>query len=123
MAKILLIEDDSSLQKLYQGKLTDEGFKVIVAADGKIGLKLAKSNGFDLIILDIMLPGGLNGFDVLENLKQDGVLNQVPVIVLTNLEGEEKAARAIGVVDYFTKTKVSPGQIVDRIKEVLKIKK
>jgi DNA-binding response OmpR family regulator len=122
MAKILLIEDNSLLQELYKGKLTDEGFEVAMAPDGKRGLGLAKSESFDLILLDIMLPGGINGFDVLERLKKDKALNQIPVIVLTNLESEEKVAREIGVVDYFIKTEISPNQIVERIKEILKQK-
>ena len=123
MAKILLIEDDNLLQKLYQGKLGDEGFEVIVAGNGKSGLGLAKSQKFDLILLDIVLPGGINGFDVLESLERDEALRQTPIIILTNLESEEKVAREIGAVDYFIKTKVTPNQIVGRIKEILKEKK
>jgi DNA-binding response OmpR family regulator len=121
MAKILLVEDDNLLHKLYEGALTDEGFDVVVASDGKTGLDLLKSKSFDLILLDIMLPGGVNGFDVLEVLKKDEALKKIPVIVLTNLESEEKVAREIGAVDYFKKTKVLPDQIVNRIKEILKI--
>lgn len=123
MAKILLIEDDGSLQRLYKGKLADEGFEVNVAGDGKTGLDLAKSGSFDLILLDIMLPGGINGFDVLETLKKDSALSQIPVIVLTNLGSEEKVARDIGAVDYFIKAKITPAQLADRIKEILKVKK
>lgn len=122
MAKILLIEDDTLLQKLYQGKLADEGFKVVVTEKGKEGLQLVKTNGFDLIILDIMLPGGINGFDVLEVLKKDKALSQIPVIILTNLESEEKVAREIGAADYLIKVKVTPQQIVERVKKILKQK-
>jgi DNA-binding response OmpR family regulator len=122
MAKILLIEDDDLLQKLYKDKLADEGFEVEIAPDGKRGLNLVKSDGFSLILLDIILPGGINGFDVLEVVKKDKVLSKIPVIVLTNLESEEKVARKIGAVDYFIKARVTPGQIIDRIKEVLKKK-
>lgn len=121
MAKILLIEDDDLLQKLYKGKLSDEDFEVSVVSNGEAGLALAKSQKFNLILLDVMLPGGINGFDVLETLKKDKVLSQIPVIVLTNLESEEKVARKIGAVDYFAKTKVTPDQVVTRIREVLKI--
>lgn len=123
MAKILLIEDDSLLQKLYQSKLSDEGFSVLVTGDGKSGLDLIKSQKFDLILLDIMLPGGINGFDVLETVMRDPVLRRTPVIMLTNLDSEEKTAREIGAVDYFIKTKAPLMQIVERIKEILKGKK
>lgn len=122
MARILLIEEDNLLQDLYRGKLTDEGFETEVAGNGKEGLDLVRSQNFDLILLDIMLPGGINGFDVLEILKKDPALSKIPVIVLTNLGGEEKVAREIGAVDYLVKVKVTPAQIVGRIKEILKVK-
>jgi two-component system alkaline phosphatase synthesis response regulator PhoP len=122
MAKILLVEDDNLLQNLYKGKLTDEGFEVVVVGDGKKGLDLARSQKFDLILLDIILPGGINGFDVLESLKKDKTLYQIPVIIMTNLESEKKVALEIGAVDYFVKAKVLPNQVVSRIKEILKIK-
>jgi DNA-binding response OmpR family regulator len=123
MAKILLIEDNDLLQKLYKGKLSDEGFEVTVASNGKMGLALVKDQRFDLIILDIILPGGINGFDVLEVLRQNEVLSKIPVIVLTNLESEEKVAREIGAVDYFVKTKVTLDQVVTRVNEVLRSEK
>lgn len=118
-----MIEEENLLQDLYEGKLTDEGFEVAVAGNGQEGLDLVRSQKFDLILLDIMLPGGINGFDVLEDLKKDPALSRIPVIVLTNLGGEEKVAREIGAIDYFVKAKVTPAHIVDRIKEVLKIEK
>lgn len=123
MPTILLIEDDSLLQGLYKGKLEDEGFGVVVAGDGKGGLALVRSRRFDLILLDIMLPGGINGFDVLETLKKDPVFSQIPVIVLTNLDSEEKVAREIGAVAYFKKTKVTPAKIIEKIKDILERKK
>jgi DNA-binding response OmpR family regulator len=123
MATILLIEDDNLLQELYKGKLRDEGLNVVVAGDGKGGLDLIRSQKFDLILLDIMLPGGINGFDVLETLKKDPAFSQIPVIVLTNLDSEEKVAREIGAADYLKKTEVTPAEIVKRIKGILKKKK
>lgn len=123
MAKILLIEEDNLLQELYKGKLIDEGFEVVTASNGRAGLDQLVSGRVDLILLDIMLPGGINGFDVLETIKKDEALRKIPVIVLTNLEGEEKVAREIGAADYFVKAKVAVNQIVDRIEEILAVKK
>jgi DNA-binding response OmpR family regulator len=122
MATILLIEDDNLLQSLYKGKLTDEGFEVFVSGNGKDGLSLVRSKKIDLVLLDIMLPGGINGFDILEILEKDKVLSQIPVIILTNLASEEKVARQIGAVGYYIKSEVTPNQIIDRVKEVLKAK-
>ena len=119
MTKILLIEDNDQLVKLYQGKLEDEGFDVTVALNGKRGLDLAKSQKYDLILLDIMLPEGINGFDVLEALKKDKTLRKIPVIVLTNLASEEKVAKDIGATDYMVKANVDPKDVVEKIKKVV----
>jgi CheY-like chemotaxis protein len=93
MAKILLIEDDSQLVKLYQGKLEDVGYEVMIA---------------------------VNGFDVLERLKSDTELKKIPVFVLTNLDSEEKVAKEIGAMDYIVKVHVDPKDVVEKIKRVLK---
>jgi|SRR3990167_5656400 len=119
MAKILFIEDDAQLVKLYQNVLEQEGFTVTVAGTGMSGLSLAFKEKPDAIILDIMLPGGMNGFDVLEQLKRDDTLKQVPVFMLTNLDSEEKVAREIGVTDYIIKAHVDPKEVVAKIKTSL----
>ena len=120
MAKILLIEDDSQLVKLYQDVFVDAGFKVLTATTGKKGLEYARSENPDLILLDIMLPNGMNGFDVLEQLEKDGKLKRIPVFVLTNLDSEEKVAKEIGAADYIIKAHVDPSEVVERVKKVLK---
>ena len=120
MAKrILLIEDDLSIQKVYTEKLSIEGLEVVSALGGEDGFALAKKGGMDLILLDIMLPGKLNGFDVLEALKKDEELKKIPVIILTNLESEEKAAKEIGAVDYVIKANTDLNLIVEKIKTYL----
>lgn len=119
MAKILLIEDNEQLVKLYQGKLEDEGYEVYVAATGAAGLNLIQKKKPDLIILDIMLPGGINGFDVLERLKADRELKKIPVFVLTNLESEEKVAKEIGATDYAIKAHVDPKDVLKKIRKIL----
>ncbi len=119
MAKILLIEDNEQFAKLYQGKLEDEGYEVYVAATGKGGLNLVQKIKPDLIILDIILPGGINGFDVLERLKADNKLKKIPVFVLTNIESEEKVAKEIGATDYAIKAHVGPKDVLERVRKVL----
>lgn len=120
MKKILVIEDNTKQRQIYEKKLAAEGLSVISAATGQEGLLLAKTEDPDLIILDIMLPEGLNGFDVLEQLKRDSQSKQIPVIVLTNLDSEEKTARAIGASDYLIKADISLEDIVNKVKECLK---
>ena len=66
-----------------------------------------------------MLPGGMHGFDLLERLKADEKLKKIPVIVLTNLESEEKVAKDIGAIDYIVKVHVDPKDVMEKIKKVL----
>ena len=114
---ILLIEDDQILQELYLESLSQEGFVVLQALNGKRGLQLAKIEKPDLILLDIMLPAGMNGFDVLKDLKSNQETKKIPVVMLTNLESEEKTARDMGAEDYLIKANLSIEQIVDKVKK------
>jgi DNA-binding response OmpR family regulator len=120
---ILLIEDDPMLTELYKSKLELEEFKVSVAEDGKRGLEAAKSVKPDLILLDIMLPE-MNGFEVLKQLGQDAATKSVPVIVLTNLGGEQadndkRLALSLGAKEFLVKTFHLPDDIVGKIKTTL----
>src|SRR3989344_362647 len=119
MAKILLIEDDEILQAMYQKQLQSAGHQVIRAGDGKTGLDLAQSGHPDLVLLDVMLPGGLNGFDVLERLKQDPKTKAIAVLMLTNLESEEKVAKDIGASGYLVKLKSKPEAVISKVAERL----
>ena len=76
MKKILIIEDDSFLSEMYSTKLTQDGFEVEVAVDGKQGMDKIKNIKPDLVLLDIVLPK-MDGFEILENTKKDKELNRV----------------------------------------------
>jgi len=110
--KVLFIEDDPQLQDLYQGILSQKGILAIGAHDGKEGLEKVHTEKPDLVVLDIMLPGGVSGFDVLEQLKANPLTQSIPVIVLTNLDSEEAVAKKIGAVDYKIKSDTSLKEIV-----------
>ena len=84
MKKILFIEDEAALQEAMGEALKQNNYKVIKALDGEIGIRLAKSEKPDLILLDLMLPNK-NGFEVLKELKSTEKAKDIPVIVLTNL--------------------------------------
>ena len=120
MKKILIIEDDVDSQDIYKEVLTAENFEVVSAINGNEGLVLMKAHKPDLVLLDVMLPGGLNGFDVLEQMKRNENLKNIPVIVLTNLDSEEKTAKSIGATDYIVKTSATLSQIVEKVKSLLK---
>lgn len=130
--KILVVDDNKLLQQVYFDKLVKEGFSVFQAFTGQEAITIAHNYRPDLVILDIMLPGGLNGFDVLEQLRRDIFLKHVPIIMLTDLENEEQTARSLGATDYILKSKKNSfdqlltkvraylnTDIVEKIKEIL----
>ncbi|MDP1538607.1 MAG: response regulator, partial [bacterium] len=77
MKTILFIEDESALQKTFRDILSQEGYKMISALDGEAGLRLAKTQKPDLILLDLILPK-IHGFDVLKDLKRDKETAEIP---------------------------------------------
>lgn len=117
--KILLIEDDPDILKLYTDKLTFEGHEVIHTMDGREGLLKAKKERPDLILLDIMLPKGMNGFDVLEEIRMDKDISSIPVIVLTNLDTEQEVADKVGADDYLVKANTELSDLVEKINNYL----
>ena len=118
--KILIVEDDPLIIKMYQAKFSFEGFEVLVAEDGVQGLELAKSEVPDFMILDIMMPQ-LSGIDLLEKLRADSKGKNIPVIVLTNLseKDEEQKALQLGAKEYLLKANFTPGEIVTKVKQHL----
>ena len=122
--KILIIEDESALQKTFGEILKQEGYEMISAIDGEIGLRLANPPAGgkkpDLILLDLILPK-MHGFEVLKKLKEDEETKDIPVIVLTNLERIEDVDKALelGATTYLVKAKYSLEEIVEKIKKAL----
>jgi len=119
--KILIIEDDKFLRELIAQKLIKEGYDIVEAVDGEKGIKSVKEEKPDLILLDLILPG-IDGFEVLSKIKEDPVLSQIPVIILSNLGQKDDIERGlkIGAVDYLIKAHFTPGEIVEKVKTVLK---
>ena len=119
--KILIIEDDKFLGELISQKLSREGYAVSNAVDGESGVKKAETEVPDLILLDLILPG-MDGFEVLEKIKEMPKLDQIPVIILSNLGQKEDIERGlkIGANDFLIKAHHTPPEIVEKIKEVLK---
>ncbi|MBI2640477.1 MAG: response regulator [Candidatus Sungbacteria bacterium] len=94
MKKILFIEDESALQRAATQILSEEGYQMSSALDGEIGLRLAKEEKPDLILLDLILPKK-DGFEVLQELKRDEATKNIPVVILTNLEGSTDVEKAL----------------------------
>lgn len=120
MSKILIIEDDPLISRMYEKIFSFESFEVEVANDGEEGLTKARTLKPTLILLDIMMPK-MNGLEVLDKLKVDIDTKSIPVVILTNLAGQNDAETALskGAVKYIIKSQYEPKQIADMVKEIL----
>lgn len=120
--KILLVEDDDSLAGVYKTRLEMEGFDVLHVANGEAALSNAISFRPDLIVLDVMMPK-INGFDVLDILRNTTETATIRVIMLTALSQakDRERAQSLGVDDYLVKSQVVINDVVTRIKHHLGI--
>ncbi len=120
MKKILFIEDESALQKTLGDTLKKEGYDVVSALNGEIGLNLAKTQSPDLILLDLILPK-MDGFDVLKALIGSEETKNIPVIILTNLERMQdiEMALELGAKTYLVKANYTLKEVVEKVKKVL----
>jgi DNA-binding response OmpR family regulator len=110
--KILIVEDEILLSDLLKMNLKEAGFEVETAYDGKEGLEKAKSFLPDLILLDLIMPV-LDGYQVLQEMQKDPVLEKIPVIVLSNLGQEEEIAKAkrLGAKDFIIKANLDISEL------------
>jgi len=120
MAKILMIDDDAMVLKLYTEVLSKEGFEVISSNDAREGLAMAAEQSPDLVLLDIMTPD-VEGTRVHESLKLDDKTKNIPVAFLTALVTDEEVAAVdgkIGGLDYISKSTPND-KFVNQVKELL----
>lgn len=117
---ILIIEDDKFLRELISRKLANEEFKIEEAIDGEEGLRKLQEAKPGLVLLDLILPG-LDGFEVLERIKDNPSTSAVPVLILSNLGQKDEIERGLklGAVDFLVKAHFTPEEIVDKIKMIL----
>jgi len=117
MAKILLIEDDPLIVKIYTTRLTADGYNVFSAENGEDGLAVAEKEIPDLVVLDIMMPR-IDGYGVLEKIRSNPQLKHIPILVYSNLAVEEEIARAknMGANEFVVKADLSPTEMVHKIK-------
>jgi len=118
MKKILFIEDELSLIEAYKNKF-QAGYEINFSFDGESGLKKAKEWRPDLIVLDILIPGEINGVGVLKELKANKDTILVPVLVLTNLEDQEEITMALGAVECLVKSNTSFETVAKKISDIL----
>ena len=115
---ILIVDDEKSLARAFELKLTHAGFSAQTASNGQEALEKLRTQHFDLMLLDLVMPS-MDGFQVLETLKQEGI--QLPVIVTSNLSQTEdmKRAKSLGAVEYFVKSNTPISDIVLQIKNIV----
>ena len=117
MKKILLVEDDLPLLRMYQRILTLDGYIIETATDGIAGYEKALVFKPDLILLDVMMPK-MNGLQTLEKLKQNQQTQKIPVFILTNASSmdETQAAEKLGADKYLNKSVYEPNEIIEMIR-------
>lgn len=119
-AKILIIEDDRYISKMYQLKLSLDGFDVQVADNGRIGVDKVKEFKPDIILTDILMPE-MDGFEVIKMVKADEDSKTIPILIMSNLGQEDHIQKGLelGALGYIVKSQYTPSKVVDKIKEIL----
>lgn len=118
--KILLVEDDQFLHQLYTDLLKTEQYDVTGVIDGKDALEKMKKNTWDLILLDVMLPG-MDGFEIMDTLTKEQIKLKCPVIFLTNLDASDSDKKNLAKAqDHWIKSDMAPPQFVEKVNALLK---
>jgi two-component system alkaline phosphatase synthesis response regulator PhoP len=118
---ILVVDDEPHIIEVLHDYLKQAGYRVLTARDGQTSLTLARHERPDLIVLDLMLPGGLDGLDVCRRVRQDAALAETPIIMLTarSEETDRLIGLELGADDYIIKP-FSPREVVARVRAVLR---
>jgi CheY-like chemotaxis protein len=119
--RVLFVEDDPSVAQMYKLKLELDGYKVEVAADGELALKMATENPPDMIFLDIRLPK-MDGLAVLEALRKNERTTHIPVVILSNYSERELVERGLklGALEYLIKSQTTPAKLAGGVENWLK---
>lgn len=118
--KVLIVDDEISLQKVYGKFFINEGFEVTPLSDGSNVLETLKSDNYDLVMLDIMMPIK-SGIDLLEEIKSDESTENIPVIMLSAYEDDRLLTKAmeLGASRYIVKGMLDPIEVINIAKEVI----
>lgn len=119
--RVLFVEDDASVARMYQLKLELDGYAVEVAVDGLDALEKARTIRPDIVFLDLRLPK-LDGLGFLEALRQDPETEGIPVVILSNWNERELVERGVrlGALDHLIKSQTTPGRLSQRLTQWLK---
>lgn len=119
-AKILIIEDDRYISKMYQLKLSLDGFDVQVADNGRIGVDKVGEFKPDIVLTDILMPE-MDGFEVIKTMKSEPETKDIPILIMSNLGQEDHIQKGLelGALGYIVKSQYTPSKVVEKIKEIL----
>ena len=118
---ILLVDDDPLIIRMYQNRLSNDGYEVRTASNGEEALIQVMKEKPDLILLDIMMPK-MNGVETLKRLKAEPKTENIPVIILTNLGDNPKdieSAKRLGALDYLVKVETTLKKLLERVGQVV----
>ncbi|MCL5773335.1 MAG: hybrid sensor histidine kinase/response regulator [Firmicutes bacterium] len=117
--KILIIEDNLVISKMWQNKLSKAEYDVYLSPNGSEGLQKAAEIKPDLVLLDVLMPG-IDGFTVCQQLKANSELKKIPVVFLSNLmqSNLEEKAKEVGAIKFLNKSHISPTDLVEKIREI-----
>jgi DNA-binding response OmpR family regulator len=118
--RLLLVEDDRFLRRACEASLRQRGYEVLTAADGEEGLRLARTETPDLVLLDLLLPK-LSGLEVLRSLRGEAATRGLPVLILSNSSREQDVSEItrLGVAGYLVKADLSLKALGDRVARIL----
>lgn len=113
----MLVEDDTLIQELYQMQLQKEGFEVVVYGDGTQAVEGLRGNTFDIVLLDVMLPGK-DGLQILDEMRTMPEHANTKVVMLTNLGNEHviEKTKQLGALGYIIKADYDPFQVIEKVK-------
>ena len=118
MSRILVVEDEATIARALEDDFRSQGYDVELAADGRTGFEKARTNAFDLVVLDVMLPGK-DGFDVCRDLRRAGTRTPILMLTAKTHEAEKVLGLELGADDYVTKP-YSRRELQARVKALLR---
>ena len=118
MKKILVVDDQAEVRELVKVTLEVNDYQLLMAENGQQALDMVKAEQPDLILLDIMMPGGPDGIEVCRQLKSEGVNSTIVMLTAKGEDADVDAGYAAGADDYFVKP-FSPLELIEKVEDVL----
>jgi CheY-like chemotaxis protein len=119
MKRALLIDDSPFVTQMFSLRLHDEGYETLIAGNGEDGLKMAKTEDLNIILLDLAMPN-MTGWNVLTELKKSDYTKDVPVLILTNSKGSKEdieRAKKAGAADFVMKIDYNIDEIIKKVNQ------